>query len=528
MKARKYFSVESVKAHFSNIVSDSVVKYSTDKVFLSSRYMFIHREGKQQYGYCTHCKQSFKTDGLRRHNTQARCPMCQSKCTVKGANYGRSRMIDEVYFVYYEKSVFNPKAIVARGIYAVRDYRFDYRHVETQFKVKAMYVFEPGNSISISRSVYYSGAWHGKYGECRAGEWERCKSVFSEASKDHLSNIPSFCSYDSIEQAVKDTPFSWSGYESYLYADMVKFFDLYAKYPCVEYLTKLGFTSLVQDKLNGERTYSAINWRGKNLFKVLKITKKELNEIKSQKINLDFLSLKIFQIGKKDGSNLSIVEAHKMALSYSYYFRELEKTLAHINSSLRKANNYLNKQHEKDSRNYYSVQSALTAWRDYVADCITLEMDLNDEQVLYPRNLHNAHQNTIKQIKVKADEKLNEEIRKRLKSLEKYRFEYQGLIIRPVISTNELIAEGKALHHCVGTYADRYAKGETNIFVIRNTSSLDKPFYTVEIRKNKIFQVRGKNNCSSDESVSSFIEAYKREKLNKKKGKNEARIRVPA
>ena len=63
--------------------------------------------------------------------------------------------------------------------------------------------------------------------------------------------IVTYCSRDSIKKAVKGTPFQYSTYDSYIDGDMVKFFSLYARYPCVEYLTKFGMSELVEAKLIG-------------------------------------------------------------------------------------------------------------------------------------------------------------------------------------------------------------------------------------------------------------------------------------
>jgi len=515
MSSTTDYYAEDLIAHFPKDIGEHIEEYANEEALKNSRYIFTRREGKKQYGYCTHCKAELKTQGLK-HNEEVDCPECGSSCTIKSSGRGRSTLIDEVYFVYYEKSLLNPKAIVARGIYAARDYRGDYSKVETKFITISHYVFEMGNSRAIRRYAYYSSSYGPS--EFRAGAWERCKTITSEYNRDHTAHIRSVCSYGSIKEAIKGTPFSWSCYEKYIEGDMVKFFDLYAKYPCIEYLTKLSFNNLVRDKLNGNRTYGTINWRGKNLFKVLKLNKQELNEIKKENISISFLSLKIYQTARKDGSNISLAEAHRLSGTYyKNYYDDLEKTLRY--GTLRKITGYLSKQHKKDHEHYWSATSALTTWKDYIADCIKLEMDLTDESVLFPNKLHNAHQNTIKQVKATADERLNKEIKKRAKALEKYRFEYQGLIIRPVTSSKELINEGKALHHCVGTYADRYAKGQTNIFVIRKASKPDKPFYTVEIRQNEVIQTRGNKNCSPDKAIASFMEVFKSEKLNTKKSK---------
>jgi hypothetical protein len=162
-------------------------------------------------------------------------------------------------------------------------------------------------------------------------------------------------------------------------------------------------------------------------------------------------------------------------------------------------------------------------------DCETLEMDMTKDQVLFPKNLYNAHQNTIAQVEIKANEHLNKAITKRARSLEaKYDFEFDNLLIRPARSADELIREGKELHHCVGTYADRHAKGECSIFFIRKKSDPNKPYYTLELRKDRIVQTRGKNNCAPGEDVKAFLEDWTEEKLTKKKSDERIRIMVPA
>jgi hypothetical protein len=47
--------------------------------------------------------------------------------------------------------------------------------------------------------------------------------------------------------------------------------------------------------------------------------------------------------------------------------------------------------------------------------------------------------------------------------------------------TKDLVREGEALHHCVGTYLDSYASGRTNIVFIRHKEHIDQPLLTVEV-----------------------------------------------
>jgi hypothetical protein len=515
-------------SHFSKKYSSDLKQYAIDEVFKTSRYLFTHRIGKQQFAYCTHCKREYKTEKLK-HNMQYECPGCKSNCKVKSSGMGRKTMIDEAYFVYFEKSEVDPKVIIARGIHAVRDYRYDYKKVQTKYADKTLYVFEIGNSKMMKRYVYYS-TWQGK-NEMYSGELEKCKNVHSFYKTWFLSHPNSVvdCSVQSIRTAVEGTPFQYSTWENYLYDDMVKFFDLYSKYPCIEYITKLGFPNLVEAKLLGNNTYSSINWNGKSIDKVFRLDKKQLNELKNLKTEVDPLFLRLYQMAKKDSSNLSHHDIERIASKYVYYFQDLQKV--HKYSTLRKINSYISKQRLEQSKHFFSDVNVLTSWKDYIADCITLEMNLKDERILYPKDLFTAHQESISRVKTEENKFLDKKIAARLNGLQKYCFECNGLIIRPAKSTREMIDEGKALTICVGNYGNgyitKYASGKTNILFIRNSSEPDKPYYCVELSNNNvILQVQGKSHKAPDKNVSEFIKVYTSQVLEKKQPKT--KVAIPA
>lgn len=525
-------SLEDHLKHFPNELSPEIKKYADDHVFKNKSYIFTRRQGKQQYGYCTHCRTEFKTEGLRHKSNRIKkttipqytfgddhtCPNCQSIGAVKSSGMKRGCLIDKAYFVYYQKSVINPNAIIATGIFAVRDYTKNYHDVETQYLVEAWYLFEMGNSAMASRRAYYYNDGRIE-GYCRG----KNKSIFSLYSRHEVSYFGlhtgtiTCCSTESIKEAVKDTPFQYSTWSNYHhYGDMVKFFDLYTKYPCIEYLTKLGLGSVVEDKLIGRSNYSAVHWRGKTLPKVLRLGKKEINEIRASDISIDSLLLKLLQISKKDGSNLSIAEIEQ-AQQYAFDFDDLQKVLKH--TTIKKIHSFITKQYTKynHDKRYREIRQVLTTWKDYINDCPKLQLDLSVENILFPPDLHKAHQNTIKQIKIKANKVFDKKIRKRAKALKKYYFKDFDLLIRPVNSCIELIEEGTTLNHCVGGYAERYAEGKIDILVIRKTSEPDKPYYTVEINKGEVRQCRGNKNCSPSDDVTRFMESFKEQKLSKKR-----------
>lgn len=162
-----------------------------------------------------------------------------------------------------------------------------------------------------------------------------------------------------------------------------------------------------------------------------------------------------------------------------------------------------------------------------MSDCVRLGMDLKNDSVLFPPNLHQAHQNTIKQVKIKEDEELTKKIQLRREALEKYSFEAMGFLIRAAADSKELIEEGKKLHHCVGTYADRYADGRCDILIIRQSDAPDTPFYTMEIQNEKVWQCRGLKNCGMTKDVERFVDAFREARL-EKKAKKQTRMEVTA
>ncbi len=85
-----------------------------------------------------------------------------------------------------------------------------------------------------------------------------------------------------------------------------------------------------------------------------------------------------------------------------------------------------------------------------------------------------------------------------------------GLVLVVPQNMDEIKAEGAALHHCVGSYVDRIAKGETTIFFVRRAESKDKPYFTMEFNNNHIIQCRGLHNCSMPSDVEAFVKVFEK------------------
>lgn len=542
------YQVEEYLEHFTKELCQGIQDYALNKALLHSRYIFVETIRNTQYGYCTHCKKEFGTNSIKayrsgawtvrgklKHNSIANCPICMSTCNVKQVGRGRNKLYDRVYFVYYEKSIIDPEAITARGIIVTRDYRENYKEVKMYYETPYLYVFKIGKAVMLKEN-YLMG-------------YEKRRTVYS-GYKNYAfnSNIPLMCCHKSIYKAVENTPFKFSPYKEFITKssdnkriyidDMVDFFSKFTKYPVIEVLEKIGFKKIVDEKINDHANYeNAVNWRGKTLQKIFRLTKQDFNILKSfaKKDMVDSMFVKLFQISINDGSKLKPEELKYIKNAFSKCdFKCIEEILSY-SKSLKRAYNYLKKQKDKNPKHFYSVSDALSQWKDYIRDCKKLNYNLNIEYIAFPKDLKEEHQKTIKLIKDIADKELDQKIKNRLKELKKYCFEYRGLFIKPAESSKEMIDEGNALDHCVGRYAGDYADGITNIFFVRKVNEPDKPFYTVEISKRwqsgelEIKQCRSYKNHTPEENnhvfVREFMNAFEIEKLSQKENKI---IEIPA
>lgn len=495
--------------HFPRTIGASIHEYVTDQVLKGSRYIFIRRVAGIQFGYCTHCNKRFRTVAPLKHNEMTTCLKCESRCEVKNHGTSRKYMVDDAFVVYYEKSRVNPEAIIARAFRVYRDYRGDYMEVKTDYKITALYLFEQGNAEMYERYWWYED-----------GSYSKCASVHSVESKSQYAINQ--CSEESIKEAIAGTPYQYSTWDQHDHpqCDYVKFFELYSKYPAVEYLTKLGFKYFVGAKLFDRKTFNCINWTGKNINHILRLNKSEIKEVLQCNNQVNPMQLRFYQLSRKDNNRPSMSQIIEAFESVGDVMSEMKYIMKY--SNLGKIINYMQKQlNRPEKQKYKTYKDILVAWRDYLIDCKTLEFDMSDERIVFPSNLFASHQKTMKMVIHKQNEETDLKIKNRQKQLSRYVFENDDLIIRPAQSALELINEGKQLSICVGTYADRYANGETIVLLIRKKQELEKPFYTVEVRNNEVRQVQGLRHCSPNNEVREFMEKFKANKIaksNKKAG----------
>ena len=174
--------------------------------------------------------------------------------------------------------------------------------------------------------------------------------------------------------------------------------------------------------------------------------------------------------------------------------------------SIGKLLRYMNK-HCLEKR---TIRSALDAYVDYLVAAEGVGLDLNNPIFLMPRDFEEKHDQVTaawsavlaeRRRKAEAERRAAfaeerrknlEKFRGRVKSLaRKYTYTDGELLVRPAVNAEEIVREGKLLHHCVGGYADRHISGATTILFLRRRSAPGKPLCTIEIYGSTIRQIHG-------------------------------------
>lgn len=125
-------------------------------------------------------------------------------------------------------------------------------------------------------------------------------------------------------------------------------------------------------------------------------------------------------------------------------------------------------------------------------------------------SMHDSLQKHLKDIKDEATKAQFRDIAEKNSALaEKFNELSKGdfIIVSPKES-KDLIQEGQEMHHCVGSYIDRYADGYSQIYFVRKADAPETAYATIELHDGELMQARGKYNTILDKKTMEFISNF--------------------
>lgn len=531
-------------------VPEEFLEWSFNEAMGFSRYL-IYQETEKGVAKCecTHCGKTGLVDRSSiklRNNDKGNCPFCGSRVTIKAKGRLPYRITDERWTVYIDRT---EEGFIWRAFHIYREVHKNPEESYAQKRIsqgakeyqRGFYSFKNGTPKcdSYEYAEYKQSGktrWCHDEGKVRSGE---C-ILYPENLPQAWEHTP--MKYSALEILSRNLPTVSMRYEYGIGA--------YIKYPFLEWLIKMELYQIAKGVLsrNFDGRTGKLNCNGKTIYQILGLDK--VNTRVLQQIDGSYDELRLLQVAQKIGIQLKPEQLREYYESFGCNTELLKQSARKV--SLHKLSKYIT----KESENYpigdigkccgYSYmrfkeredprierkRNTASDWLEYIGWCREMKYDLDNMFIYMPTNFKKVHDRTAKEYQTYKDEQM----RKRKEKMEKLIREAlseasdlpamlmkaKGLMIVIPKSGDEIRAEGRTLHHCVGTYVERVAKGETMILFIRRIQSPEVPYFTLEYKDGKVIQCRGKNNCSMTKEVKAFIKAFEA-KMNSQK---EVQVRV--
>lgn len=490
-------------------VPGDVIRWVRNTVFRDSHYIiYRYRKGKDETdGFCTFCGHDV-TVKAPRNRKPGMCPRCHRPITyLSEASLRRTNWVKAEKKVCYIQST--------REGFCRREFHATLRMDHNGYKKLKPDLFERQRTFFSSSGGFQDSFYWGEFETSGQVRW--CRGGGNEYGEGAV--YPGNLKKLFADGKWKYVPMK----EIAAHCQKIRFsrFPLQAAEPPVEHLAKHKLWNLTQEAINGTM----------QLPKDCRDIRKAMGGLDMPSIrmlaemNATVQQLKLFRAMEAAGGKRPGKEELETAIRLDLTGRShiVGKILEH--TSIRKAEKYLLEQVDQyPERNEYSWEKrsyqdrkwtpgeVASEWADYLEDAEELGWQLRNDFVLFPKSLKQAHQNSTIAREALRKQK---EIRKVNNILEKQKvlaLRGKSWLIRPPVSGEEVLAEGQALRHCVGSYLNRIADGTSIIMLIRASEEPEKPAYTLELAPDtfRVRQVRGKCNSDPPKEVKDFVESWKR------------------
>ena len=432
-----------------------------EEAFWKQQYIFYSaQEGK---AYCTACKQTIKTKMRSVHNKYITCPVCGRK--VMGKSWKKQKSLRDDQTTALMQRI--PEGLIVRIFYCRK-----HHEIENNWKEK-VYISETDRQLyslnmNLIRDYEYANFK-------QTGKFRWCRSRYA------YQTVSAAVYPGNIREVREGTKISDIQIETMLKrekGEKVEIRKLLNLGDATKHLIRVGLTRLAIEDIQMVRT--RIYRKGRTAQEVLGINGDRVNRLK----NLNGGGITLGWLQYEEETGIKIRQRTLERLEGKGINRRDLDTVLQCGVTPERALNYIEKQTRAQS-------DTLIEWRDYLKIAKEENLDVHDDIVRMPKELHKRHNELVELRNKKADEKrlkkyrkYDRQIRKRLGEAAIYLWEDKNYMIVPAAKCEELMREGRALHHCVGandTYMKRMAAGTSWILFLRRKEHPEEPYYTIEI-----------------------------------------------
>lgn len=489
---------------------------------LMTDYLIYQGKDAKRRCYCTKCKEIFNTVGWPglRHNDRYYCPNCGADVTLKAfGRLGTYQTMTEKHNVVLSRVAPSGELLISAGL-AFRYYQDDqfvglgdentpiYPVPVTEYFERRRYCLAPGKIAAWRRWCGPEYSFGHIVHLATETPWEPMKS----ASEPFPRSSPTFPTADDGmyfligRDKIHESSLKYSQVESYFdfawteppsnVRMVVSYLVSYCKRPQIEMLVKLDHADVVEDLLNGNRNANRVNWKAKAPHKFFRLTKSDY---------------KAFSENGGSLQKLDLFTAYKSEFKSFVEFMDLTKqTNKRQLGELRGISEDINRPLREVLRKLQG--KSVGTWIDYINMAIAAGYDMTDDTVCFPRRIRERHDALVELNRANRAELESKSYGRRYKALQRrYEFVYDGLRVVIPSSSEDIVEEGQAMHHCVAGYAARHMEGKLDILFLRDAETNERKA-TIEMNGNHLVQIRGpyndRNTVPAEERYGWFVDVW--------------------
>lgn len=511
----------------------SILSRMDKQLFHNKHILFYKKKGSFAKIACTHCggvtdarwkagvsyESQFQrwTDEPREGNFGS-CPMCGARGEYKCQGKVKSGIEKSTHVFLGQK--YKETGMVFRYIEVSKEWQFE--EICGNDGPEMFGAGEVMSGVEIARGYFEEGKklqmdFHKRNPYSGRNFWDDCNlSGMNNIRVEAATILPE------TFLEMKGTVLQYSALKEFVDAagntNPIDYLDRYLQTPQIEMLTKMGLTDVVKELVSCRYGIVCSQYATRpDVF--LGIRKDKVRMLIRNKGNIKML--KIMQMERRLGQNwtekqiecLTEIEATQ---------RDIETVLSMM--TLQKAINQIAKYAGCEfgtgcGSAMARIKHTATTYFDYLSMRVQLGYDMSNTVYQRPRNIEKAHNKMVEETeKTKADERIKEVaekyplIRKNYRKLRnRYFFEDDNFIIRPARSAEEIVREGRILHHCVGgnNYLRKHNEQDSIILMLRFKKEPETPYITVEIHGERIVQWYGAHDKKPDEkNMQKWLDDY--------------------
>ncbi|MCI8374897.1 MAG: hypothetical protein HFI29_05600 [Lachnospiraceae bacterium] len=501
-----------------------ILEYADKVLFYTKHYLYYRKHGSRAVAVCSKCGGvtdarwktglSYESQFERvieepRMDQDSICPMCKARGTYMPQGRAKSFYKETRYLFLGQK--YKENGMVFRYIEVEKEWQLELTQGEKEKKMYgasekltgielARVYFEPGKKVQKDYQKYSPWSGENFWDDCNLSGFNSINIRKARIMPETYTNMTdTFLQYSALEDYQK------KGGDT----DPVEYLERYIHTPQIEMLIKLGLIHVVEELVRCHYGIVA-NEQADRVDTFLGIRKERVKQL--IKYRGDLSILKVMQMEKCRGKNWTDEQIEQLAeLGLEWRAGTFLEHMS-IQKLLNQVKKYAGCEYGTMCSTAISMlQQAARTYLDYLNMRAELGYDLKNTVYLFPRDLHSAHMKMVTEHnKIEADKRLKEAadmfplIKKRYRRLRKrFYFEDKEFLIRPARSAEEIVMEGRILHHCVGgdDYLGRHNEGRAIILLLRCKGEPEIPYITVEIDSESlnILQWYGANDKKTDQ-----------------------------